>query len=213
MSGSQLPPPLLASASDDEIMTFEPVTSDEPLATFEPHAEQITCLRWTSNNRILASAARDGTIALSEASGRLFHTLEAASPTGATVEVLSLTWSPGSRYLAAGGSDNVVRIFDLQKRTQALTLRGHRAAVRGVAWSPSEVYVASSSDAGEIVVHRVQVSALSPACGRSRPLPTEQPEPRPPLLPTPLDFFSASCAGLRRRSCPRRAPTLPLGLR
>ena len=34
-----------------------------------------------------------------------FHKLEAASPTGATVAVLSLTWSPGSRYLAAGGSD------------------------------------------------------------------------------------------------------------
>ena len=109
------------------------------MARFEPHTEPITCLKWTSNDRILASGARDGTVALSEASGALFHTLEAASPSGATVAILALTWSPGSRYLAAAGSDAVVRIFDLQKRSQALTLRGHRSAVRGVAWSPSEV--------------------------------------------------------------------------
>ena len=107
--------------------------NNERVTTIEPHADSITSLRWTSNDRVLASGARDGTVALSEASGRLFHTLDATSTSGATVAVLSLTWSPGSRYLAAGGSDTVVRIFDLQKRTQALVLRGHRAAVRGIA--------------------------------------------------------------------------------
>ena len=157
------PIPSIASASDDEITLWEPDGGDSPLTTFEPHSDQITCVRWTSSDRVLASGAKDGTVALSEASGALFHTLEAASPTGATVAVLCITWSPGSRYLAAGGSDAVVRVFDLQKRSQALTLRGHRAAVRGVAWSPSEVYVASSSDAGEIVVHRVQGSVAAVA--------------------------------------------------
>lgn len=154
-----LPPPMLASASDDEISVWEPHgPSGNATVTFAPHTEPVTCLRWTSNDRILASGSRDGSVALSEASGALFHTLEASSPSGATVAILALTWSPGSRYLAAAGSDAVVRIFDLQKRSQALVLRGHRAAVRGVAWSPSEVYVASSSDAGEVVVHRVQGS-------------------------------------------------------
>ena len=157
------PIPSIASASDDEITLWEPDGGDSPLTTFEPHSDQITCVRWTSSDRVLASGAKDGTVALTEASGALFHTLEAASPTGATVAVLCITWSPGSRYLAAGGSDAVVRVFDLQKRSQALTLRGHRAAVRGVAWSPSEVYVASSSDAGEIVVHRVQGSVAAVA--------------------------------------------------
>lgn len=138
---SSLPPPILASASDDEISLWETRSGGTPLVKFEPHAEPVTCLRWTSNDRILASGARDGTVALSEASGALFHTLEASSPSGATVAILALTWSPGSRYLAAAGSDAVVRIFDLQKRSQALVLRGHRAAVRGVAWSPSEVRI------------------------------------------------------------------------
>ena len=60
--------PLLASASDDEVLTFEPLSaSDRPLASFEPHSDSNTCLRWTSNDRILASGSRDGTVALSEA--------------------------------------------------------------------------------------------------------------------------------------------------
>ena len=160
MSAGELP--LLASASDDEVALWEHGVPS-PLANFQPHAEPITCLRWTSNDRVLASSSHDGTIALSEVSGRLFHSLEAMSSSGAPVEVLTLTWSPGSRYLAAGGSDAIVRIFDLQKRSQALTLRGHKAAVRGVAWSPSEVYVASCSASGDTIVHRVQGSVAAVA--------------------------------------------------
>jgi hypothetical protein len=178
-----LPPPLLASASDDEVSLWQPhADAAEALVTFAPHSEPVTCLRWTSNDRILASGARDGTVALSEASGALFHTLEASSPTGATVAILALTWSPGSRYLAAAGSDAVVRIFDLQKRSQALVLRGHRAAVRGVAWSPSEVYVASSSDAGEVVVHRVQGSVAKVAKVEHPPSAREADGGNPPAL-------------------------------
>lgn len=154
--------PLLASASDHEISCWA-VGGDEPHTTFTPHTDMITCLRWTSNDRVLASASHDGCIALSETSGALFHTLQCASPNSSAVAVLAVTWSPGSRYLAAAGADAVVRIFDLQKRSQALVLRGHRAAVRGVAWSPSEVYVASASEAGEIIVHRVQGSVAAVA--------------------------------------------------
>ena len=158
--------PLIATASDDEVSLWEGGGGEEPLATFEPHLEPITALRWTSNDRVLASASHDGTIALSEPSGKLFHTLQAQPTSGgasSAVAIHAITWSPGSRYLAAGGSDAVVRIFDLQKRAQALALRGHRAAVRGLSWSPSEVYVASSSDAGEIIVHRVQGSVAAVA--------------------------------------------------
>jgi len=158
--------PLIATASDDEVSLWEGGGGEEPLATFEPHLEPITALRWTSNDRVLASASHDGTIALSEPSGKLFHTLQAQPSSGgasSAVAIHAITWSPGSRYLAAGGSDAVVRIFDLQKRAQALALRGHRAAVRGLSWSPSEVYVASSSDAGEIIVHRVQGSVAAVA--------------------------------------------------
>ena len=105
--------PVLATACDGEVCLWECGATD-PLVTFEPHQESITGLRWTSNDRVLASSSHDGTVALSEPSGRLFHTLRPNS-SGATPAILSITWSPGSRYLAAGGSDAIVRIFDLPR--------------------------------------------------------------------------------------------------
>ena len=155
--------PLIATSSDDEVNLWKAGSDQAAVTSFEPHSAPITCLRWTSNDRVLASSSQDGSVALSEVSGSLFHRLEAPSSGAEAVGFLALTWSPGSRYLAAAGNDAVVRIFDLQKKTQALVLRGHRAAVRAVAWSPSEVYVASSSDVGEVVVHRVQGSVSAVA--------------------------------------------------
>ena len=129
-------------------------------------------MRWTSNDRVLASGSRDGTIALSEPDGKLYDTLGRPTSKEAAPAVLCLTWSPGSRYLAAGGADAVVRIFDLHKRQLALALRGHASAVRAAAWSPNEVHVASAGAGGEILLHRVQdsvaVVARAPRRGRRR---------------------------------------------
>lgn len=79
------------------------------------------------------------------------------------IPVLALTWSPASRYLASGSADALVRIFDLQKREHALTLRGQRSGVCALSWSPSEVHVASASALGDVLVHRVQGS-VSAVC-------------------------------------------------
>ena len=146
--------PLIATAAEG-ISIWQPGRA-EPVHATSPHAQEVTCLRWTSDDRVVASGSRDGTVVLTRL-GQPADTLQVA-PSGSGVAVLSLTWSPGSRYLATGSSDSMVRVFDLQKGVQALTLRGHHAAVRAISWSPSEVYVASSSDAGEILVHRVQGS-------------------------------------------------------
>mgnify|MGYP002818153955 CR=1 FL=1 len=66
-------------------------------------APQVTSLRWTSNDRVLASSSHDGTIHLTESDGRLFDTLRPTVPNepAAVLPVLSLSWSPGSRYEAA----------------------------------------------------------------------------------------------------------------
>lgn len=149
----------------------------------------VTCVRYSASGAHLASGGADGTVALSERDGSLFlmlqpatrrrdaaqpatsavRTSSAATPAPAAAAaasaVLSLTWSPASRYLAAGSADALVRVYDLHKREQALTLRGHRAAVVALGWSSSEVHLASASAAGEVLVHRVQgsVAAVSRA--------------------------------------------------
>ncbi|KAL1500032.1 hypothetical protein AB1Y20_012709 [Prymnesium parvum] len=150
-----LPLPLLATASEG-LAVWQPGV-DAPLVDSLPHDAPVSCLRWTTDDRVLASTSADGCVVLTRLEREAVDRLQVA-PSGSGVAVLSLTWSPGSRYLATGASDAAIRVFDLRKGVQALTLRGHRAAVRSISWSPSEVYVASASDSGDILVHRVQGS-------------------------------------------------------
>ena len=63
-----------------------------------------------------------------------------------------------------------MRVFDLQRRIQALQLRGHRAGVIATAWNPNEMHVASASTAGEILMHRVQGSVAAVARATHPPL-------------------------------------------
>ena len=173
---------MLASASDQGVALWE-VGQTEPTCVFGPHELPITSIRWTTNDRVLASGSLDGTVALSEPDGALFDTLQPATASEPAA-VLAVTWSPASRYLAAGAADALIHIYDLQKRTQALhpvlTLRGHRSAICAISWNPSEVHVASASAVGEVIVHRVQGSVavtcraqaadgVPPQHGRRRP--------------------------------------------
>lgn len=155
---------MLASAGTD--VSLWEIGRDEPLQQLQEHGAPVSSLRWTSNDRVLGSASHDGSILLIESDGNMFDTLRPVpNEPSVAVPVLSLSWSPGSRYLAAGCNDATVRVFDLQRRVQALQLRGHRAGVGAVAWNPNELHVASASSAGEIVMHRVQgsVAAVSRA--------------------------------------------------
>ena len=184
---------MLVSAATD-VAFWDPGRSDEPLHLSTVHTSPVTSLRWTSNDRVLASSAHDGTIHLTESDGRLFDTLRPTVPgdPAGVLPVLSLSWSPGSRYLAAGGSDASVRVFDLQRRIQALQLRGHRAGVIATAWNPNEMHVASASTAGELLMHRVQGSvaavarATHPALDDSQlPPAVRSPSPWPWPSPSP----------------------------
>jgi len=152
--------PLLATAADDGVALWD--GGDEPRLRFAPHSASISALRWTANDRVLASASLDGAVVLSEPDGALFDTLRPTAPPNSRgpivpIPVLAIAWSPASRYLASGSADALVRIFDLQKREHALTLRGQRSGVCALSWSPSEVHVASASALGDVLVHRVQV--------------------------------------------------------
>jgi WD40 repeat protein len=63
----------------------------------------------------------------------------------------SVALSPGSRWLASGFDDGMIRVWDLQARqtrnvtTQAQVLRGHAGPARSLAWSPDGRWLATSS--------------------------------------------------------------------
>ncbi|EOD20880.1 hypothetical protein EMIHUDRAFT_241694 [Emiliania huxleyi CCMP1516] len=127
-------------------------------------------------------------------------------PTGAT-----LTHMPP--LLATAGDDGVAlwdggavarRRFSphaAQKREHALTLRGHRAGVCALSWSPSEVHVASASTAGDVIVHRVQGSVAALATGSEDGVVSLWETAAPLRLPRAVQLHkfeahSAACCGV-----------------
>ena len=51
-------------------------------------------------------------------------------------EVCGLKWSPDNQYLASGGNDNKLFVWNLSSLAPMQTYTDHLAAVKAIAWSP-----------------------------------------------------------------------------
>ena len=56
-----------------------------------------------------------------------------------------LAWSPDGRYLAGGGADGTVYIWDAADRTLLHRLAGHHSTITSVSWRPDGAQLASAS--------------------------------------------------------------------
>src|SRR6266567_1733516 len=57
--------------------------------------------------------------------------------------VYALAWSPNGRYIASGGWDNTVQVWDVNNGTNYRTYTRHSDFVSALAWSPDSRYIAS----------------------------------------------------------------------
>ncbi|NCR73225.1 MAG: protein kinase [Microcystis aeruginosa LG13-12] len=65
--------------------------------------------------------------------------------TGHSNWVYSVVYSPDGRYLASGGSDNTIKIWEVATGRELRTLTGHSDFFRSVVYSPDGRYLASGS--------------------------------------------------------------------
>src|SRR3989442_1344441 len=61
----------------------------------------------------------------------------------ATNDMYAVAWSPDGKYIAYGGSDALVYVWDRQSHTLAFTARGHAGDIWSLAWSPDGKRLAS----------------------------------------------------------------------
>lgn len=60
-------------------------------------------------------------------------------------DVLDLSWSSDSLFLASGSVDNKLLLWDVTKGKYSSILTDHKGFVQGVAWDPLGQYVATAS--------------------------------------------------------------------
>lgn len=108
---------------------------EKEVATLGVHDNRVCCLSFQSES-LLTSGSRDTLI--------VSHDLRAPPAVPALVfrrhlqEVCSLKWDCFSTYLASGGNENAVYVWDLRRDLPIKSLVEHRAAVRALCWSPHQ---------------------------------------------------------------------------
>ncbi|KAM8822007.1 protein NEDD1 [Eudromia elegans] len=131
---------------------------------FSPHTapHPVNSLCWASNNSFLVTASAVGDkIVVSSCKSKPFPLFEVAEGAKQTC----VTLSSNCLYIASGGLDNSVNIWDLKSRRLYRSLKDHKDEVTCVAYNWNDCYLASGSLSGEIILHSVTTNLSSTPFG------------------------------------------------
>uniref|UniRef100_A0A0M3HF04 ANAPC4_WD40 domain-containing protein n=1 Tax=Ascaris lumbricoides TaxID=6252 RepID=A0A0M3HF04_ASCLU len=99
---------------------------------FFGHASKVGCLAWNAN--LISSGSEDCLIIHWDTRQPAKSAEQRCN--GHSAEVCGLEWSPNGEYLASGGNDNQLLVWNLRKNEPLQVHTDHSAAVRALAWSP-----------------------------------------------------------------------------
>jgi protein NEDD1 len=154
---------VIGSSSSDGIKTFVVSPSN---STITGRSElrggtggQAECVRFNHNGQVLVGAGKSGVITLWHTNGTVLGELSRNQDVGKTIKAMS--FSSGSRYLATGGIDTVVKIWDLKRREVIRSFKSHTTGVECVQFSKdADKYVASGDHNGTICLFNVLTGKL-----------------------------------------------------
>lgn len=99
----------------------------------EGHTARVGALAW--NGDVLSSGSRDRLILQRDTRTSASSGTERRL-SGHRQEVCGLKWSPDNQYLASGGNDNRLYVWNQHSLAPVQSYTEHMAAVKAIAWSP-----------------------------------------------------------------------------
>jgi cell division cycle protein 20 (cofactor of APC complex) len=127
---------ILAMGFSNNIVELWDVDREVCLRRMKSHKSRVGSLSW--NSHVLTSGSRNGDIHNHDVRIAEHHVSTLKTHLN---EVCGLKWNHDGRYLASGGSDNLVAIWDsvMSRHKEPINIfRSHSAAVKAVAWCPWE---------------------------------------------------------------------------
>ncbi|XP_027187732.2 LOW QUALITY PROTEIN: protein NEDD1 [Cicer arietinum] len=160
---------LLAASGGDTVKLFDAsdklfdssVKPGDPCTlSFTPSPGfQVNSVKWNHTNLVVASAGDDKRISLWRKNGHSMGTIPVAgtdSIDNIEESILAISFSnKASRYICSGGSDQVVKIWDLQRKRCIKWLKGHTNTVTGVMYNCKDEHLASISLSGDLILHNL----------------------------------------------------------
>ncbi|KAH0763636.1 hypothetical protein KY290_019709 [Solanum tuberosum] len=157
---------LLATTGGDTVklfdLTLEP--RDPCILSYTPSPGfQVNSVKWNHTNLVVASAGDDKKISLWRKNGQSLGTVPLAGTDGAdnieeSISTINFS-SKASRYICSGGSGQVVRIWDLQRKRCIKWLKGHTDTISGAMYNCKDEHLASISLNGNLILHNLASGA------------------------------------------------------
>lgn len=118
---------LCIGASDGTTRLID-ISVNKEVHTMRNHNARVSSLSWNGN--VISSGDKAGKLCNFDIRSGRISMIE-----GHSQEICGLEWSTDTKYLASGGNDNVIRIWQLGNNNPQ-TLSGHKSAVKALAWCP-----------------------------------------------------------------------------
>ncbi|KAK9664849.1 hypothetical protein RND81_14G073500 [Saponaria officinalis] len=157
---------LLAAAGGDTVKVFDvSVESGDPCTlSYSPSpGYPVNSLKWNHTNLVVASAGDDKKISLWRKNGQSLGTIPLSSPDSSDniqESILSINFSnKTSRYICSGGTGQVVRIWDLQRKRCIKRLKGHNSSISATMYNYKDEHLASIGINGSLIVHNLASGA------------------------------------------------------
>ncbi|XP_023635954.1 protein NEDD1 isoform X2 [Capsella rubella] len=157
---------LLAASGGDTVKLFDvSADSGDPcVLSYTPSpGSAVNSVKWNHTNLVVASTGEDKKISLWRKNGQSLGTVPVTGKDGGdgAEECLSaISFSKkGSRYICSGGTGQLVKIWDLQRKLCIKKLKGHTSTITGVMYNCKDEHLASVSVGGDLIVHNLASGA------------------------------------------------------
>lgn len=155
---------LAVGTGSGSVLLLDLQARKEKCAFSDRHALEVVSVEWSSRGK-LASSSQDGRVIIwdAESCRELFEIDTGAPPKrgedGTAVDldvtISSLSWSPDGFYLAGGGNDHRVYVWDVERSDRSpsreiLSMEGHTKRINAILWSKKGRHLASGSADGTI---------------------------------------------------------------